>query len=141
MKSLDIHKSEYLKQFENQVYGRNLFRTQEEERLDAPNEECGIFGLYSDNDLDTFSLSQFGLFALQHRGQEACGISVLKDGKITNMKDEGLVLDVYKDIQNLKLLWEILQSVIPVIRLQEIKRNIISSHFSRKTNMTRLYFL
>lgn len=99
MKSLDIHKSEYLKQFENQVYGRNLFRTQEEERLDAPNEECGIFGLYSDDDLDTFSLSQFGLFALQHRGQEACGISVLKDGKITNMKDEGLVLDVYKDIQ------------------------------------------
>ncbi len=98
MKSLDIHKSEYLKQFENQVYGRNLFRTQEEERLDAPNEECGIFGLYSDNDLDTF-FSQFGLFALQHRGQEACGISVLKDGKITNMKDEGLVLDVYKDIQ------------------------------------------
>ena len=82
MKSLDIHKSEYLKQFETQTYGRNLFRTQEEERLDAPNEECGIFGMYSDNDLDTFSLSQFGLFALQHRGQEACGISVLKDGKI-----------------------------------------------------------
>ena len=68
MKSLDIHKSEYLKQFKTQTYGRNLFRTQEEERLDAPNEECGIFGLYSDSDLDTFSLSQFGLFALQHRG-------------------------------------------------------------------------
>ncbi|MDC8103861.1 MULTISPECIES: amidophosphoribosyltransferase [Chryseobacterium] len=100
MKSLDIHKSEYLKQFKNQTYGRNLFRTKEEERLDAPNEECGIFGLYSDNDLDTFSLSQFGLFALQHRGQEACGISVLKNGKINNLKDEGLVLDVYKDIQD-----------------------------------------
>ncbi|WKN29412.1 hypothetical protein MUB42_03130 [Apilactobacillus kunkeei] len=40
-----------------------------------------------------------GFFALQHRGQEACGISVLKEGRITNMKDEGLVLDVYKDIQ------------------------------------------
>ena len=34
------------------------------------------FGLYSDNEVDTFSLSQFGLFALQHRGQEACGVSV-----------------------------------------------------------------
>ncbi|MBK1896520.1 amidophosphoribosyltransferase [Chryseobacterium paridis] len=100
MKSLDIHKSEYLKQFKSQTYGRNLFRTKEEEKLDAPNEECGIFGLYSDNDLDTFSLSQFGLFALQHRGQEACGISVLKDGKINNLKDEGLVLDVYKDIEH-----------------------------------------
>jgi amidophosphoribosyltransferase len=60
MKSLDIHKSEYLKQFENQVYGRNLFRTQEEERLDAPNEECGIFGMYSDNDLDTFLFHSSG---------------------------------------------------------------------------------
>ena len=34
------------------------------------------FCLYSDNEVDTFSLSQFGLFALQHRGQEACGVSV-----------------------------------------------------------------
>ncbi|WP_292009445.1 amidophosphoribosyltransferase [Chryseobacterium sp.] len=100
MKSLEIHKSEYLKQFKTQPYGRNLFRTPQEEKLDAPNEECGIFGLYSDNDLDTFSLSQFGLFALQHRGQEACGISVLKDGKINNLKDEGLVLDVYKEIHD-----------------------------------------
>lgn len=100
MKSLQTHKEEYLQQFKDQVYGRNMFRTQDEEKLDAPNEECGIFGMYSDNDLDTFSLSQFGLFALQHRGQEACGISVLKNGKITNLKDEGLVLDVYKEIQD-----------------------------------------
>ena len=48
--------------------------------------------------MDTFSLSQFGLFALQHRGQEACGISVSKNGHIVNIKDEGLVLDVFKGI-------------------------------------------
>src|SRR5690606_2573277 len=71
-----------------------------EENTDAPEEECGIFGLYSEHDVDTFSLSQFGLFALQHRGQEACGISVAKNGKIFNIKDEGLVLDVFKDIEN-----------------------------------------
>ena len=99
MKTPDILKEEYLQQFQTQPYGRNTFRTQEEERLDAPNEECGIFGLYSEEDIDTFSLSQFGLFALQHRGQEACGISVMKDGRINNYKDEGLVLDVFKSIR------------------------------------------
>ena len=99
MKDLQNQKEHYLNQFKKRSYGRNLFRTKEEERLDAPNEECGIFGLYSDADLDTFSLSQFGLFALQHRGQEACGISVMNNGKIFNIKDEGLVLDVYKEIK------------------------------------------
>ncbi len=96
--NLKQEKEQYLAQFKTQPYGRNQFRTKEEERLDAPNEECGIFGLYSESDLDTFSLSQFGLFALQHRGQEACGISVANSGRIVNIKDEGLVLDVYKDI-------------------------------------------
>lgn len=98
MKKLQIQRQEYLQQFKERPYGRNLFRTPTEEALDAPQEECGIFGLYSGADLDTFSLSQFGLFALQHRGQEACGISVSGQGKIHNVKDEGLVLDVYKDI-------------------------------------------
>lgn len=98
MNQLEKQKQNYLQQFQHRFYGRNLFRNNEEERLDAPNEECGIFGLYSENDLDTFSLSQFGLFALQHRGQEACGISVMNKGKIFNIKNEGLVLDVYKDI-------------------------------------------
>lgn len=99
MKELQHYKEQYLKQFQNRSYGRNLFRTKEEERLDAPAEECGIFGLYSEHEIDTFSLSQFGLFALQHRGQEACGISVMREGKITNVKEEGLVLDVYKTIR------------------------------------------
>ncbi|MDR2205498.1 MAG: amidophosphoribosyltransferase [Flavobacteriaceae bacterium] len=96
---INRQKQNYLKQFKSRTYGRNLFRDKNEERLDAPQEECGIFGLYSESDIDTFSLSQFGLFALQHRGQEACGISVMKEGKIYNIKDEGLVLDVYKSIR------------------------------------------
>lgn len=93
------HKEEFLTRLKNRVYGRNLLRTKQEEAMDAPQEECGIFGLYSDTDTDTFSLSQFGLFALQHRGQEACGISVSQNGNIVNLKDEGLVLDVYKEIE------------------------------------------
>lgn len=100
MKTIPQHREDYLNQFKHRAYGRNLFRTKAEEALDAPQEECGIFGLYAPENLDTFSLSQFGLFALQHRGQEACGISVSHDGKILNLKDEGLVLDVYKEIEN-----------------------------------------
>lgn len=100
MKDLAQQKEDYLQQFKTRSYGRNLFRTKEEERIDAPAEECGIFGIYSDHNIDTFSFSQFGLFALQHRGQEACGISVANNGKIFNIKDEGLVLDVYKEIRN-----------------------------------------
>jgi amidophosphoribosyltransferase len=49
-------------------------------------EECGVFGLHSTENLDTFSLAQFGLFALQHRGQEACGIAVGNKGKIFSVK-------------------------------------------------------
>lgn len=97
MKELLKEKENYLKQFKERIYERNVLK--QEDLFDAPSEECGIFGIYSENDLDTFSLSQFGLFALQHRGQEACGISVMSKGKIYNIKDEGLVLDVYKNIR------------------------------------------
>lgn len=63
-------------------------------------EECGIFGVYSKRNIDTFSIQQFGMFALQHRGQEACGLTVLKDGNLKTFKQEGLVLDAFKHIEN-----------------------------------------
>ncbi|WP_238785160.1 amidophosphoribosyltransferase [Blattabacterium cuenoti] len=68
--------------------------------MDKFHEECGIFGVYSTFKIDTFSLIQSGLFALQHRGQEACGFSVLRDGYILSHKSEGLVLDFFKKISN-----------------------------------------
>lgn len=98
MKNLEIHKEEYLEQFKSRVYDRNTLK--QNEILDSINEECGVFGLFSDEKVDTFSLSQFGLFALQHRGQEACGIAVLNEGKISFTKEAGLVLDVFKNIKN-----------------------------------------
>ena len=68
---------------------------------DKMREECGIFGVFSPKkNIDTFSLMEFGMFALQHRGQEACGLSVLKDGEINTIKKDGLVLDVFKSISN-----------------------------------------
>lgn len=68
--------------------------------FDKFHDECGIFGIFSPYKVDTFSLIQFGLFALQHRGQEACGFSVLQDGFIISHKSEGLVLDFFRKISN-----------------------------------------
>jgi len=60
---------------------------------------CGIFGLYSDKVNDLASMVYYGLYALQHRGQESCGIVVNDDGVFSSYKDLGLVNEVYsKDI-------------------------------------------
>lgn len=60
-------------------------------------EECGIFGIYNKNDLDTARLVYYGLYALQHRGQESCGIAINDDNHITCYKDMGLVSEVFND--------------------------------------------
>ncbi|MDO5509388.1 MAG: amidophosphoribosyltransferase [Weeksellaceae bacterium] len=65
-------------------------------------EECGIFGVYSTQNIDTFSIMQFGMFALQHRGQEACGVTVLKNGELHTAKNNGLVLDVFRTIDDVE---------------------------------------
>ncbi|MHB8170183.1 MAG: amidophosphoribosyltransferase [Thermincolia bacterium] len=63
---------------------------------DKPHEECGVFGIYS-SDLDIARLTYFGLYALQHRGQESAGIAV-SDGKHIKLhKDMGLVPEVFDD--------------------------------------------
>ena len=58
-------------------------------------EECGVFGIYSPKSEDVAQLTYYGLFALQHRGQEACGIVVNDDGLFNSYKDTGLVNDVF----------------------------------------------
>ena len=58
-------------------------------------EECGVFGVYSPEKCDVTSTAYYGLFALQHRGQESCGIVVNDDGVFTSYKDTGLVNDVF----------------------------------------------
>ena len=62
-------------------------------------EECGVFGVYSDKMMSAARVVYYGLYALQHRGQEGTGISVCSDGVFTSYKDVGLVSDVFsKDI-------------------------------------------
>ena len=67
-------------------------------------DECGVFGIYSQNEIDAASLTYYGLYALQHRGQESAGIAVSNGEKINCYKDMGLVVDVFKEdtIKSLK---------------------------------------
>lgn len=58
-------------------------------------EECGVFGIYEANNTTVASSVYYGLYALQHRGQEACGIAVCKDGLIDYIKGIGLVNEVF----------------------------------------------
>ena len=59
-------------------------------------EECGVFGVYDPNQANhVTSLTYTALYALQHRGQESCGIAVNNDGVIVSHKDLGLVPEVF----------------------------------------------
>ena len=60
-------------------------------------EECGVFGVISPKPVDVANISYYGLYALQHRGQESCGIVVNDDGVFVSHKDLGLVGDVFSN--------------------------------------------
>jgi amidophosphoribosyltransferase len=57
---------------------------------------CGVFGVRAPG-RDVARLSYFGLYALQHRGQESAGIAVSEDGRLTVMRDLGLVPQVFDE--------------------------------------------
>src|SRR2546423_2906337 len=57
---------------------------------------CGVFGIRS-VDRDVARVSYFSLFALQHRGQESAGIAVSDDGRLTVLRDLGLVTQVFTE--------------------------------------------
>jgi len=60
---------------------------------EKPREACGIFGIYDHP--EAAALTYFGLYALQHRGQESAGIAVAQDMQIVGHKGMGLVSDVF----------------------------------------------
>ena len=73
--------------------------------IDKFHDECGVVGVYSpDKTKNISSYLYYGLFALQHRGQESAGIAVNRNGKINIHKNVGLVADVFKGgvLKNLK---------------------------------------
>src|SRR5438445_12275219 len=57
---------------------------------------CGVFGIRS-VERDVARIAYFGLFALQHRGQESAGIAVSEDGRLTALRDLGLVTQVFDE--------------------------------------------
>ncbi len=78
---------------------------QEDDRL---HEECGVFGMYDFDGNDVAGTIYYGLFALQHRGQESCGIAVSDTegpkGRVLSSKGMGLVNEVFThdDLEKLK---------------------------------------
>lgn len=61
----------------------------------AIHEECGVFGVMSTKKENVAGIAYYGLYALQHRGQESCGIVVNDDGVFSSYKDLGLVSEVF----------------------------------------------
>ncbi len=58
-------------------------------------EECGVFGIFDKKTSNVAHATYLALFALQHRGQESCGIAVNDDGVFSHYKANGLVPDVF----------------------------------------------
>lgn len=78
------------------MYGEEIDRTLDKTGV---KEECGVFGIYDFDARDVASTIYYGLFALQHRGQESCGIAVSETsgpkGKVVSYKGMGLVNEVF----------------------------------------------
>jgi amidophosphoribosyltransferase len=64
--------------------------------VDSPKEACGVFGVYAPGQ-KVAHITYLGLYALQHRGQEAAGMAVADGKHLTIVKDEGLVAHVFDD--------------------------------------------
>ena len=70
--------------------------TPQSDRPDKPEEACGVFGVYAPT-ADVATLTYFGLYALQHRGQESAGIAAFNNGEVHTHKGMGLVSQVFTD--------------------------------------------
>ncbi len=70
---------------------------------DKLQEECGVFAVHLAHEADVAALCHLGLFALQHRGQESCGICVSNGEDIRIEKDMGLVSEVFDEARLDKL--------------------------------------
>lgn len=72
---------------------------------DKLEEECGVYGIYKrEKEMQSAQFVYYGLYALQHRGQESAGIATNKDGKIQQHKGMGLVSEIFRgdSISNLE---------------------------------------
>ena len=72
--------------------------------LDKFKDECGVFGVYSNSPLDVAGMTYYGLYALQHRGQESAGIAVGNGETVEVHKGLGLITEAFSqdDLKKLK---------------------------------------
>ena len=68
--------------------------------FDNIHEECGVFGVYDTEGRNVAPMVYYGLFSLQHRGQESCGIAVSDRGVVSYHKDMGLVGEVFATLRS-----------------------------------------
>ena len=80
------------------IHTPNLLNAQrpDETPENEPREECGVFGVWAPGE-DVAKMSYYGLYALQHRGQEAAGIAVGDGAQVLVFKDLGLVSQVFDE--------------------------------------------
>jgi len=69
--------------------------TPDEERFDKLREECGVMAIY--NHFDAARMTYWGLYALQHRGQESAGIATADGMHVNDIKGMGLVSEIFTD--------------------------------------------
>src|SRR5512138_3652545 len=70
---------------------------------DRPREACGVFGIYAPGE-DVARITYFGLYALQHRGQESAGIATADGGTALHMHREmGLVAQAFTETDLIRL--------------------------------------
>ena len=120
--------------------------------FDSIHEECGVFGIFENSNTKVASTTYYGLYALQHRGQESCGIAVCNDGIIESHKGLGLVNEVFNK-DNLKNINDgnmaighvrysttggnNINNVQPIV-IQHNKGNLALAHNGNLTNATYL---
>ncbi len=78
-------------------FGFILFAKRDEHMFDELHEECGVFGIFSPQPIQAAEYVYLGLYALQHRGQESCGIVVCDDGIFHQHRGDGLVGEVFSE--------------------------------------------
>jgi amidophosphoribosyltransferase len=83
-------------EFPNSEESLSSAHVSEELPADKPEEACGVFGIYAPEE-DVAKSTYFGLYALQHRGQESAGIATFDGDKVHLHKDMGLVSQVFKE--------------------------------------------
>lgn len=69
---------------------------------DKPHEECGVFGIF-DHNLSAVHEVYYGIFALQHRGQESAGITVTDGKEMETFRGMGLVTEVFRNLPERKV--------------------------------------